>query len=283
MTNNQTLDVARQFRLFYEVVRGCETKLTQLGAKSDYDVIETTPLVRSDDLESPEASENSQTEATPDGQRRASNAEETVAKLASELIAELEVRGKDFSLYGGEYGARLYQRVIYVFAAFADEIMLASTWNGREIWLKNPLEVRLFGSQSAGDDIFSDIENGLADYEIGKRDLARTYLMALNLGFKGRYKDTPSEEIINSHKSALFLLITDRDASREEAGKSFLGNVYQYNQTGGAPKLMPYLRPWLVSIASVIVLYVIASHLIWTSEVSDLEAYVQSLITQLSP
>ena len=283
MTNNQTLDVARQFRLFYEVVRGCETKLTQLGAKSDYDVIETTPLVRSDDLESPEASENSQTEATPEGQRRASNAEETVAKLASELIAELEVRGKDFSLYGGEYGARLYQRVIYVFAAFADEIMLASTWNGREIWLKNPLEVRLFGSQSAGDDIFSDIENGLADYEIGKRDLARTYLMALNLGFKGRYKDTPSEEIINSHKSALFLLITDRDASREEAGKSFLGNVYQYNQTGGAPKLMPYLRPWLVSIASVIVLYVIASHLIWTSEVSDLEAYVQSLITQLSP
>ncbi len=264
-------------------MRGCETKLTQLGAKSDYDVIETTPLVRSDDLESPEASENSQTEATPEGQRRASNAEETVAKLASELIAELEVRGKDFSLYGGEYGARLYQRVIYVFAAFADEIMLASTWNGREIWLKNPLEVRLFGSQSAGDDIFSDIENGLADYEIGKRDLARTYLMALNLGFKGRYKDTPSEEIINSHKSALFLLITDRDASREEAGKSFLGNVYQYNQTGGAPKLMPYLRPWLVSIASVIVLYVIASHLIWTSEVSDLEAYVQSLITQLSP
>ena len=283
MTNNQTLDVARQFRLFYEVVRGCETKLTQLGAKSDYDVIETTPLVRSDDLESPEASENSQTEATPEGQRRASNAEETVAKLASELIAELEVRGKDFSLYGGEYGARLYQRVIYVFAAFADEIMLANQWNGREVWLKTPLEVRLFGSQSAGDDIFSDIENGLADYEIGKRDLARTYLMALNLGFKGRYKDTPSEEIINSHKSALFLLITDRDASREEAGKSFLGNVYQYNQTGGAPKLMPYLRPWLVSIASVIVLYVIASHLIWTSEVSDLEAYVQSLITQLSP
>ena len=108
MTNNQTLDVARQFRLFYEVVRGCETKLTQLGAKSDYDVIETTPLVRSDDLESPEPSENSQTEATPEGQRRASNAEETVAKLASELIAELEVRGKDFSLYGGEYGARLY-------------------------------------------------------------------------------------------------------------------------------------------------------------------------------
>ena len=283
MTNNQTLDVARQFRLFYEVVRGCETKLTQLGTKSDYDVIETTPFVTSEDLESPEPSENSQTEATAEGQGSASNAEETVVKLASELIAELEVRGKDFSLYGGEYGARLYQRVIYVFAAFADEIMLANQWNGRDIWLKNPLEVRLFGSQSAGDDIFLDIENGLADYEIGKRDLARTYLMALNLGFKGRYKDTPSEEVINSHKSALFLLINDRDASREEAGKIFLGNVYQYNQTGGAPKLMPYLRPWLVSIAFVVILYIIASHLIWSSKVADLEAYVQSLITQLSP
>lgn len=283
MTDNQTLDVARQFRLFYEVVRGCETKLTQLGATPYYDAIKTTPLDTNVDPESPEPSENLQTEPIPERQRRASNEEETVADLASELIAELEVRGKEFSLYGGEYGARLYQRVIYVFAAFADEIMLANQWNGRDIWLKNPLEVRLFGSQSAGDDIFLDIENGLADYEIGKRDLARTYLMALNLGFKGRYKDTPSEEVINSHKSALFLLINDRDASREEAGKIFLGNVYQYNQTGGAPKLMPYLRPWLVSIAFVVILYIIASHLIWSSKVADLEAYVQSLITQLSP
>ncbi len=283
MTDNQSLDVTRQFRLFYEVVRGCETRLTQLGAKSDYDAIKTVPSDTNVDVASSKPSKDLATEPIPDGQRRISKEEETVAELAGELIAELEVRGKDFSLYGGEYGARLYQRVIYVFAAFADEIMLASKWNGRDIWLKNPLEVRLFGSQSAGDDIFSDIENGLADYEIGKRDLARTYLMALNLGFKGRYKDTPSEEIINSHKSALFLLINDRDASREEAGKSFLGNVYQYNQTGGAPKLMPYLRPWLISIASVVVLYVIASHLIWTSKVSNLEAYVQSLITQLSP
>ena len=62
--------------------------------------------------------------------------------------------------------------------------MLANQWNGRDIWLKKPPRVRLFGSQSAGDDIFSDIENGLAGYEIGKRDLARTYLMALNLVLK---------------------------------------------------------------------------------------------------
>ena len=103
MTDNQSLDVTRQFRLFYEVVRGCETRLTQLGAKSDFDAVKTVPSDTNVDVASSEPSEDLATEPIPDGQRRISKEEETVAELAGELIAELEVRGKDFSLYGGEY------------------------------------------------------------------------------------------------------------------------------------------------------------------------------------
>ena len=82
MTDNQTLDVTRQFRLFYEVVIGCETRLTQLGAKSDYDADETMPSDTNVNVEAPEPSEDLATEPIPDGQKRISKEEETVAELS---------------------------------------------------------------------------------------------------------------------------------------------------------------------------------------------------------
>lgn len=282
MEENRTLDVVRQFRLFYEVVKECESNASQITV----DVVNTRKPTNHDENQ-PNIGEtqlpNTSSEEAPssNGAPNGGNIAE-VSKIVGRLVTALEDRGRDFSLYGGEYGARLFQRVIYIFAAFADEMMLSRHWNGREIWLASPLEVRLFGSQSAGEEIFSDIESDLADYELGKRDMAKVYLMALNLGFKGRYKGSENEGAIGKYKSSLFALINDRDPSHEQAGKLFLGNIYQYNQTGGSPQFMPYLRPWLLSIVAVVIVYVIASHLVWATSVSDLEEVVQSLITQLS-
>mgnify|MGYP003333388127 CR=1 FL=1 len=81
----------------------------------------------------------------------------------------------------------------------------------------------------------------------------------------------------------LFKLIYDRDASEKEAGKAFLGSVYHYNQTGGAPRLMPYLRPWLISLAVIAGLYIIGSHLIWDASTANLDLQIRDLTKQLSP
>ena len=256
------------------MVKECEKNASQITV----DVATTRKATNQDENQPNTSSEEA---PSSDGAPNGGNIAQ-VSKIVGRLVTALEDRGRDFSLYGGEYGARLFQRVIYIFAAFADEMMLSRHWNGREIWLASPLEVRLFGSQSAGEEIFSDIESDLADYELGKRDMAKVYLMALNLGFKGRYKGSENEGTIGKYKSSLFALINNRDPSHEQAGKLFLGNIYQYNQTGGSPQFMPYLRPWLLSIVAVVILYVIASHLVWATSVSDLEEVVQSLITQLS-
>ncbi len=261
MSQNIKLDVTRQFRLYFETVQLCQ--------KSTLEVYDET----------------TSTENTGEVGNAVSTARNSarINTIVTTLMNALEERGKDFSTRGGQYGLKLYQRVIYVFAAFADEMMLDHAWDGRDQWLKNPLEVRLFGTQSAGEELFEDIDNGLAAYELGRSDLATVYLMALNLGFKGRFRGTGSEEKINSYKRRLFALIRDRDPSLEEAGTTFLGTVYQYNQTGGAPRFMPYLRPWVISIAVVVGLYILGSHLIWDLSVTDLDRQVRDLTIQLNP
>jgi hypothetical protein len=143
------LDVIRQFRLFYEAVEQVRQAAFYITLS---DIGET---------EKKEYLVNGEITPAP------------IDNLLNSLMTSLEERGRDFSTRGGDYGSRLFARVIYVFAAFADDVMLESHWVGRDEWVRAPLEVKLFGSQSAGEEIFNDIDNGLSKYEFGKRDLAK--------------------------------------------------------------------------------------------------------------
>lgn len=252
------LDVIRQFRLFYEAVEQVRQAAFYITLS---DIGET---------EKKEYLVNGEITPAP------------IDNLLNSLMTSLEERGRDFSTRGGDYGSRLFARVIYVFAAFADDVMLESHWVGRDEWVRAPLEVKLFGSQSAGEEIFNDIDNGLSKYEFGKRDLAKIYLMALNLGFEGKYKGTQSEVDIRRYKVRLFELINDRAPENSEATKSFLGSVYRYNQTGGAPEMMSYLKPWIITISAIGGLYLLGSHLIWEYMIAVLDDQVTATIEQLS-
>ncbi len=252
------LDVIRQFRLFYEAVEQVRQAAFYITLS---DIGET---------EKKEYLVNGEITPAP------------IDNLLNSLMTSLEERGRDFSTRGGDYGSRLFARVIYVFAAFADDVMLESHWVGRDEWVRAPLEVKLFGSQSAGEEIFNDIDNGLSKYEFGKRDLAKIYLMALNLGFEGKFKGTQSEVDIRRYKARLFELINDRAPENSEATKSFLGSVYRYNQTGGAPEMMSYLKPWIITISAIGGLYLLGSHLIWEYMIAVLDDQVTATIEQLS-
>jgi hypothetical protein len=106
--------------------------------------------------------------------------------------------------------------------------------------------------------------------------------MALNLGFEGKFKGTQSEVDIRRYKVRLFELINDRAPENSEATKSFLGSVYRYNQTGGAPEMMSYLKPWIITISAIGGLYLLGSHLIWEYMIAVLDDQVTATIEQLS-
>ncbi len=52
------------------------------------------------------------------------------------------------------------REALYLTAAVSDELLLMDAdWEGRECWVNYLLEVKLFGTSSAGETIFSKIQN----------------------------------------------------------------------------------------------------------------------------
>jgi type VI secretion system protein ImpK len=75
----------------------------------------------------------------------------------------------------------------YAMAAYIDEVVLGSTWPGRQDWMARPLQLEFFGDHTAGEGFFAR----LANLRQGGEDnlhLLELYYYCLQLGFEGIYK-----------------------------------------------------------------------------------------------
>lgn len=220
-------------------------------------------------------------EGAPAGAPPAPSGGGRINPITSHLVAALEQQSLDFAGRGGNYGTRIFSRIIYVMAAFADDVMLSFPWPGRDDWVRNPLEARLFGSKTAGETIFHDIDDHLRAYQYGRSDIAKAYLMVLALGFEGRYRDRDAAPILSDYRRRLFLIAYDREPSIDTAGEVLQGEVYRHTQQGGMPQRMPYVRPWVVGCVIVAIVYVVLTQIIWEFETADLAPKIQSVLNAM--
>lgn len=271
MATAAELDVIGQFRKFYEEVRDARAMAMDLDATDFEPERESGPPGAG----TAEALPGQET-ARADGGGRA-----RINPIIAQLIAALEQQSLDFAGRGGNYGTRIFSRIIYVMAAFADDVMLSFPWPGRDNWVRNPLEARLFGSKTAGETIFHDIDDHLRAYQYGRSDIAKAYLMVLALGFEGRYRERDAAPILSDYRRRLFLIAYDREPSIDTAGEVVQGEVYRHTQQGGMPQRMPYVRPWVVGSIVVLVVYVLLTQIIWEFETSDLGPKIQSVLAAL--
>lgn len=277
MATAAELDVIGQFRKFYEDVREARSMAQDLD-----------PAEAVDEEDEPQEDWNAsglpaaQPQEAPDGAPRPARAGGArIHPITSHLVAALEQQSLDFAGRGGNYGTRIFSRIIYVMAAFADDVMLSFPWPGRDDWVRNPLEARLFGSKTAGETIFHDIDDHLRAYQYGRSDIAKAYLMVLALGFEGRYRERDAAPILSDYRRRLFLIAYDREPSIDTAGEVLQGEVYRHTQQGGMPQRMPYVRPWLVGCVIVAVVYVVLTQIIWEFETADLAPKIQSVLNAM--
>lgn len=89
----------------------------------------------------------------------------------------------------GTSGETIYREAQYAMVALADEVFIGGLgdWPGRDAWKRYHLELALFGSQVAGQEVFRRIDRLLARRDPGQRDLAEVYFYVLSLGFRGTY------------------------------------------------------------------------------------------------
>ena len=207
------------------------------------------------------------------------NAEsERVHTVQVKLIEVLEEQVLESRRHGGEYGVDYYKKAQYVMAALADEVFLDIQWEGRELWKSNLLEFKFFGTHVAGEMLFEKIEELLKDRDPALIEIAAIYLMALSLGFRGKFRDKDDTGMLDYYRSQLFAFIFKRNTDIASESKRLFPETYNYTLDKSEGKRLPYLNKWIGVIALIILLFLIGSHAIWDHQTRDLVNIAEEII-----
>lgn len=187
------------------------------------------------------------------------------------LVGLLNRQEAEVRRTGGEYAAAIYRRAQYVMAALADEIFLYLEWPGRETWRTQLLEFKLFQSYNAGEEVFRRIEAVLRTRDPADAELAKIYLMALALGFRGALRGAAGQARIDWYRRELYTFLTNRDPGTPRDPHSLFPEAYQSNlETAGSSRRLSPARRWLLISLLLLLFWILISQWVWNDIVEDL-------------
>jgi type VI secretion system protein ImpK len=106
-----------------------------------------------------------------------------------------------------------------------------------------------------------------------RADVAAAFLLALSLGFRGRYHGASGESEIERRRMQLFAFLFQRNPGLSDDSQLY-PQSYAQTLSGKPQSWLPALRPWLLGIAAVLGLYIIASHIVWGFESSRISRMI---------
>ena len=182
-------------------------------------------------------------------------------RVSNDLLATLERLGLEAGRRSGEFGAAFFREAQYVMATLADEVFLQLEWEARGTWAASLLETRLFGSHAGGDLFFRRLDVLLHEQDAVKRPLVAVYLMALSLGFQGRYRGRPdAAEVLAGYRRRAFAWVFPGHRSVLDGQRKLFPDAYDHTAAGGTPVRLPHARRWVMAAAAVFLLYLFVSH-----------------------
>lgn len=199
--------------------------------------------------------------------------------VSARLASLLERQALDAGRHGGEAGAGFYRDAQYVMAALGDEVFLHLDWWGRGPWGAALLESRLFGSQVAGERVFARIDVLLRDRDPVQRDLAAVYLMALSLGFRGRFRDTREEHRVEEYRRELFGFVFRRQPSLVRGERRLFPASYEHTLRGAARPPRRRITGWLGVLAGVSLAYLVLAGLLWRDVATPVSEATKEMVT----
>ena len=206
---------------------------------------------------------------------------DTAYPVHVKLLSLLKHQAHEARRYGGEYGVTFHREAQYVMAALADEIFLHLGWEGKEAWKTNLLEFRLFDSHVAGDLFFQKLDALLQNRDPAMVEMAAVYLLALSLGFRGKFRDTGDEGQLDFYRNQLFTFMFRRNPDILNESKRLFPETYDYTLKQGGAEKLPYIRRWIGLIIILIILYLIISHGIWKYVIGDLIEMVETIFKEV--
>lgn len=209
----------------------------------------------------------------------------TPSYIHQQLLPILERQRADAAQRGGEYGATLYREAQYLMAALTDEIFLHSLeWDGRDAWREHLMETRLFNSYIAGEKVFRELDKLLKDNNPVYSDVARIYLIALSLGFQGKYRHLPENGDLDNYKHRLYSFITKNNAERlheylhHNPNKHIFPDAYSYTIKESKRQELPSLRPWGVALLLTVAGLLVASYFLWHHHIDPVQKITHQIL-----
>lgn len=205
-------------------------------------------------------------------------ADVSVEKVQGELRNFMDEQLRALGENPDDVGYHLYDAMRYVMVALADDqfLNLQVEWPGRARWLTNLLEKQLFGTQRAGAAFFDRIDELLASRDKSKEEVATAYLIALLLGFKGRFRGGEEEELV-SYRERLLYFVGLGQSSGINPGKPVFPDAYAHTITSDPSSKLPDHRPYYRWLAIAIVGYFAFAHLSWATQTDDVRTVVEKV------
>ncbi len=198
--------------------------------------------------------------------------------LYRELVALFENQQLTANKLGSEMGSKLYSEALFVMAAIADEVFLTMNWAGQEAWSKFLLETKFFGSNAGGDIFFEKLDSLLKERDPVYSDLATMFLLALSLGFRGKYHGINDAGIIDGYKEQLYSFIFNDPPDLSTIDKKLFPKAYLNTLIQESKMMIPGLKKWYALVVLLAVSLLGISHIIWLQMTSDISKIVSQIL-----
>ena len=201
----------------------------------------------------------------PEGERAATVIAERLTAIMEQQSLVAGRRGSDYTGF--------YQQAEYVMAALADEILLHHLdWSGKDAWNTHLMEYRLFRTRIAGEEFFKRLDRLLQTPDPMYKDLATVYLLAIMLGFRGKYWASNDSGKIDFYRRQLFIFIFHGQPELRKETKKLFPEAYLHTVEEGTSRKVPQVKIWYFLLAALIVIYIFVSRSIWLNSTSELDA-----------
>ena len=107
--------------------------------------------------------------------------------LRNQLLLLLDRFAK--STEAAELRADELEEARFALVAWLDEVILRSDWQGRDEWAAEPLQLRLYKTNRAGNEFYEHLRRLRPEHTRARE----VYLLVLSLGFEGQYHDQQAE------------------------------------------------------------------------------------------
>jgi len=199
-----------------------------------------------------------------------SSADAQALYISSRLTGLMERQSLFAGRSVGEVGFGLYREVQYVMAALADETFLRLEWPGREYWTTHLLETQLFDSHNAGEEFFRRMDALLDQPERAYTDIYAVYLMALSLGFRGKYWTEENSRHIEAYRRRLFVRIYQRQPQLFSGQSRLFPESYRHTLNEGIARKLPSPSLWFIALAVAILVWLGMADFLWHNATDDL-------------